>query len=228
LSQLFPSFSSQVTGRILVLPPNAVMYLLHMNKKWKDNKSSMEDFFDFDKLRAAGGLETMSMQQFLESVARPGLLAAPLPGNDTALIRQPLWSYLKQACYVRQWLPGKQYIGFNITMSHSNPDLPTDDADADASSTDASSTDAAGRETLAGDSLPEGEYIGDFSGTDPKRLQEFSIKGVIFYTILTDCFPFEILHLFSFLFSSFLDCSARCLLVACCLLLTACFVAFSA
>jgi hypothetical protein len=30
-----------VTGRVLVLPPHAVLYLLHHNKKWGDNKSSV-------------------------------------------------------------------------------------------------------------------------------------------------------------------------------------------
>lgn len=63
---------AKVTGRVLVLSPPAVLYLLHMNKKWDDNKSSvasehiyylfkyimilsayqMEDFYDFDKLRS--------------------------------------------------------------------------------------------------------------------------------------------------------------------------------
>ena len=32
---------AKVTGRILVLSPPAVLYLLHLNKKWKDNKSSV-------------------------------------------------------------------------------------------------------------------------------------------------------------------------------------------
>ncbi len=43
----------QVTGRILVLPPQAVLYLLHFNKKWKDNKSGMEDYFDFERLKVS-------------------------------------------------------------------------------------------------------------------------------------------------------------------------------
>lgn len=42
---------AQVTGRILVIPPPAVLYLLHFNKKWKDNKSTMEDYFDFSRLK---------------------------------------------------------------------------------------------------------------------------------------------------------------------------------
>jgi hypothetical protein len=32
---------AKVTGRVLVLSPPAVLYLLHMNKKWDDNKSSV-------------------------------------------------------------------------------------------------------------------------------------------------------------------------------------------
>ena len=32
-----------VTGRILVLPPRSVLYLLNKNKKWEDNKTGVED-----------------------------------------------------------------------------------------------------------------------------------------------------------------------------------------
>ena len=35
------------TGRILVMPPHAVLYLLAGNKKWGDNKSTMDDYLDF-------------------------------------------------------------------------------------------------------------------------------------------------------------------------------------
>jgi hypothetical protein len=35
------------TGRILVMPPHAILYLLAGNKKWGDNKSTMDDYLDF-------------------------------------------------------------------------------------------------------------------------------------------------------------------------------------
>ena len=108
---------AHVTGRVLVLPPHAVLYLLHMNKKWGDNKSSMEDFLDFDRMRAGNGMETMTMEQFLAEVATPGLLKQPLPNNNSALIKQPLWTYLESASYVRQWSPGKTFIAFNISSA---------------------------------------------------------------------------------------------------------------
>jgi hypothetical protein len=38
-----------VTGRVLVLPPPAILYLLHMNKKWGENKATMRDYLDFDR-----------------------------------------------------------------------------------------------------------------------------------------------------------------------------------
>lgn len=98
-----------------MLPPHAVLYLLDMNKKWGDNKASMEDFLDFDRMRAGNGLETITMKEFLATIAAPGLLSKPLPGKNTDLVRQKLWEYLESASYVRQWSPGKTFLAFNIS-----------------------------------------------------------------------------------------------------------------
>ena len=57
-----------VTGRILVMPPDAILYLLHMNKKWGENKSNMDDFMDFKRLMKSGGLEVISIEDFLSHV----------------------------------------------------------------------------------------------------------------------------------------------------------------
>jgi GDP-fucose protein O-fucosyltransferase len=106
------------SGRILVLPPDAVLYLLNRNAKWVNNKSGMEDYIDFDRLtKSMNGLEIMSMEEFLSTVALPGYLLNPLPNNDIHLIKKPLWDYLESSCYVRQWSPGKTFISFNITRS---------------------------------------------------------------------------------------------------------------
>lgn len=78
----------------------------------------MEDYIDFTRLaNALNGLEIMSMEEFLATVALPGLLANPLPNNDIHLMRKPLWEYLESSCYVRQWSPGKTFISFNVTKS---------------------------------------------------------------------------------------------------------------
>ena len=75
----------------------------------------MDDYFDFSRLSAFNGLEVMQMKDFLETIAKPGLLSQPLPKGDVNLIRKPLWDYLEKACYVRPWSPGKIFIGFNVT-----------------------------------------------------------------------------------------------------------------
>lgn len=142
-----------------MLPPNAVLYLLHMNKKWKDNKSGMEDYFDFDKLRASGGLQTMPMNVFLKTVAMNGLLNAPLPNNDTELLRQPLWDYLQASCYSTAWSPGKLYIGFNITKQ-----------------TEAGTPNVSGMHGKMSASEMSEKFVGSFESTDPARLDEFSLK----------------------------------------------------
>lgn len=106
-----------ITGRILVMPPNAVLYLLHMNKKWGDNKTNVGTFIDFQRLMATEGLEVISMEDFLEQIAGRNLLSLPLPTNDTkSLVRKPLWDYLEAACYTRQWSPGKIFLGFNLSL----------------------------------------------------------------------------------------------------------------
>lgn len=143
---------AKVTGRILVLPPGAYLYLLVLNRKSGQNKSGMEDYFDFSRLRAGNGLETITMEEFLATVALPGDLSLPLPGNNTKLAKAPLWAYLEKACEPRLWQPGKAYIGFNLT-SHGSPYITADSKDGH-------------------------EHLGDFSSTDSQRIEEFSLKGV--------------------------------------------------
>jgi len=108
---------AHVTGRILVIPPSAVLYLLARNSKWDDNKSSLSDFYDLDKISL--GIDLISMEQFLEEVAATGELAEPLPENNTRLEKKHLWEYLTAACYHRIWTPSEAFFGFNISMSTS-------------------------------------------------------------------------------------------------------------
>jgi hypothetical protein len=80
----------------------------------------MEDFLDFDRMREGHGIETINMKDFLESVAAKGLLSRDLPKNDTELCRQPLWDYLESSCYSRQWSPGKTFMAFNLSNTHTD------------------------------------------------------------------------------------------------------------
>jgi len=45
-----------------VIPPPAVLYLLNVNKDWDDNRSTVEDYFDFKQLKMRSGLQTMTMK----------------------------------------------------------------------------------------------------------------------------------------------------------------------
>ena len=41
---------AHATGRTLVLPPDSLLYLLAANKKFKDNKSNLDDFYNLERL----------------------------------------------------------------------------------------------------------------------------------------------------------------------------------
>jgi hypothetical protein len=108
-----------VTGRILVLPPRSVLYLLNKNKKWEDNKTGVEDYIDFNRITIGRGVELMSMTDFLQEAAVPGRLLKEYPfakGTTAEEIKgKDLWAYLEQACYSRKWQPGKTFLAFNIS-----------------------------------------------------------------------------------------------------------------
>jgi len=112
------------TGRILVLPPDAVLYLLIQNNKWADNRGGVQDYIDFSRAQAGrAGLEVLHMHQFLEEVAMPGMLSKPFPSGIKArdLKGKKLWEYLEAACYSRSWSPGKTFIAFNATSTNRTP-----------------------------------------------------------------------------------------------------------
>ena len=83
----------------------------------------MEDFIDFDRMRAGFGLETITTKEFLSNVAAPGFLSIPLPDNNTDLSKNPLWAYMDSACYTRQWSTGKTFIGFNLSTTQNSMNL---------------------------------------------------------------------------------------------------------
>ena len=111
-----------MTGRILVLPPPSILYLLSPNRKRIiDNKTGVEDYIDFKRLYAGNGVETMTMDEFIKEVAIPGKLLKDYPfGNNTESVNikhKDLWNYMEQACYSRKWQPGKTFMVFNISSS---------------------------------------------------------------------------------------------------------------
>ena len=110
-----------VTGRILVLPPHQILYLLIQNKKWEDNKSGVEDYIDLDRIRVGGGVEVMPMSEFLRDVAVPGMLfGEPFQLGEKESFEtvrgRRLWDYLSIASYSRPWQPGKTYLVLNTSV----------------------------------------------------------------------------------------------------------------
>ena len=128
---------AHASGRILVMPPEEHWYLLQANSNHEENHSEFEDFFQLEKI--AENLEIISMEEFLTQTAAAGLLKKPFPGTAQGnrwrgysveqFVRDGvdnrgndgLWGYLKEACYVRQWEPGKIHIGFNLVLKPDQP-----------------------------------------------------------------------------------------------------------
>jgi hypothetical protein len=63
---------AHATGRILVMPPMAVWYLLWSNKGENDNQSTFAKFFDIKKISEA--MEIISMEEFINTIAAKGML----------------------------------------------------------------------------------------------------------------------------------------------------------
>ena len=108
------------TGRILVLPPHQVLYLLNQNKKWKDNKTGVEDYVDFRRISLGNAVEVIPMGRFLQEVAAEGQLSKPFHLEDgesfDTMRGKKLWNYLAAACYSRPWQPGRTYLTLNTTV----------------------------------------------------------------------------------------------------------------
>jgi len=102
---------AHATGRTLVIPPRITLTRLVWNE---ENPSTYETFLDFGKL--AEGLNMITMDQFLENVAKPGLLRAPYPSN-LSQDELSLHAYLEKACGQQQWNTQEHFIGLNITSN---------------------------------------------------------------------------------------------------------------
>ncbi|RYH11032.1 hypothetical protein EON65_39090 [archaeon] len=109
---------AHASGRTLVLPPMATWYLLSNSKNPDENKSTFAKFFDLTKIQES--LHMITMEEFLEHLALKNKLKVPLNTTKTAkdYLKMPresnLWKYLYSACYVENWEPGKQFIGFHL------------------------------------------------------------------------------------------------------------------
>ena len=68
---------AHASGRTLVLPPVMNFYLLDKNSKAEENRVTFEKFFDMRKI--SEGVNIISMEEFIQHVARPGLLKLPFP-----------------------------------------------------------------------------------------------------------------------------------------------------
>ena len=123
---------AHATGRTLVLPPNERWYLLSENYKTNkkqilqslnkhNNHGRFDKFFNMTYLRET--MTIISMQNFIQNVALKNQLKGPVPhtlskanfDEYTGKSRIGyLWKYLESACYLREWEPGRYFIGFNL------------------------------------------------------------------------------------------------------------------
>jgi hypothetical protein len=106
---------AHATGRTLVMPPVMKFYLLDKNPEDQENQSTFHKFFDFSKV--SEGMTMLSMEDFINNVAKKGLLKKPFPPGVLPTQKTKIYNYMEQACHMKDWEPGKHFIGFNITSS---------------------------------------------------------------------------------------------------------------
>ena len=122
---------AHASGRTLVLPPEEKWYLLDSNKKMTGTRNHLKDistfntFFDMSKLIES--IDIITMKEYMETVAMKGMLSeAPDPVKVSRLgidhDTRWLWKYLERTSYVREWEPGKMFIGFNLTVLENKHD----------------------------------------------------------------------------------------------------------
>ena len=120
---------AHASGRTLVLPPEEKWYLLDSNKKKMGARNHLMDistfntFFDMSKLTES--IDVIPMKEYMEKVAMQGLLnEMPDPMKVSRLgidhDTRWLWKYLEKTSYVREWEPGKMFIGFNLSVTEKN------------------------------------------------------------------------------------------------------------
>lgn len=119
------------TGRTLVLPPEAGMYLLDKDKEQKENnKLDFEDFFHMESIAEhLDGVDVITMEQFLEREAKNGMPRVsdetgeesdeilPLPRDGltdwSGVYKQrELFDFLRDVAYVRNMKPQKDFLVF--------------------------------------------------------------------------------------------------------------------
>ena len=109
---------AHATGRTLVLPPNMKFYLLNKNPTEVENQSTFDKFFDFRKIKE--GMNIITMEDFVENVAKKGLMGKePFPNIKTSQ-KTKLYDYIERNSYMRAWEPGKWFIGFNLSTQNDN------------------------------------------------------------------------------------------------------------
>jgi len=110
---------AHATGRTLVLPPEAEMYLLKKKGGKHKTEFGFNDFFHLDRLdKEHEGMKIITMETFLKRMAVTGKLGAvTLPDNSridwNGRMLEPLWQYLRNVGHIRaNWNPNECVAAF--------------------------------------------------------------------------------------------------------------------
>lgn len=116
------SVIAHATGRTLVLPPRQPIYSLNRGRRGRENYLSFEDFFHLGSVsdEHGRGFRVITMDEFLDRVARTGGLGRPPP--EDAYDRRSLFLYLREVGTTPPWYPERCILAIPATKDERSID----------------------------------------------------------------------------------------------------------